>query len=237
MSTPSSKAASRRATRAPIARAGRQAELASAECLAMIGEGRPRVRPRVRFRVRPRVRLGVLRAFAPGGSSACSGAVFPADAVCEISMSVGSCVLPWYSSQRPRLSGGACLAAPVSCRWHSPIRSAAGAGLLVASAGSVTEGASVVPAGRVVASRRLLLCLARLARLGPGSARRSGSAIVSRSYTAPPSLSRRMAGRWGTGGARWPRPAIRGIGSTRSRPAETQPPSPVERSRQGGGAR
>jgi hypothetical protein len=195
----------------------------------VFGEGRLMVRPRFRFGVRPRFRLGVLRAFAPGSSSARSGAVFSTDAVCEIYMSVVSCVLPWYSSQGPRLPPGVRSVVPMPCRWLSPIRSA-GAVPLVARTGNVTAGTSVVIAGRVVASRRLLLCLARLVRLGPGSPRHSGTAIVSLSYTAPPSLSRRMTGRWCLGAARRAIP-----GTMRSHHARRQPPSLVDRASKGGG--
>lgn len=203
----------------------------------MSGEGRPRVRFRVRLRFRFRGRLGVLCGFAALPAFACSETGFSPGGVCEKSMSVSSCCLRRHLSRGPRLPGGGGSAVPVSCRWLSPMVPAAGAAPLVPLRVDVTVTVSVVIAVRVVASRRLLVSLARVVRLGPGSARRSCAAVVSWSYTAPPSLSRRMAGRWCTGGARAARrpAAICGFASKRSWLGVSRRSSPAERSSQGGG--
>lgn len=168
---------------------------------------RHQVRFRVRSRVRPRVRLrcrfGVLALSAPSRRSGCSEALFSGGGVCEKSMSVGSCASGRLSLRGLRLCAPDAVRGAVACllcRRPLPVVARCCAGALpVALLVNVTAGAYVVSADRVVASRRLLLSFARLGRPRPCSAVRCGSATVSRSYTAPPSLSRRMAGRWGDG--------------------------------------
>jgi hypothetical protein len=155
--------------------------------------GRLWVRLRGRFRGRLWVRLGVLRGFAARPLLACSGAVFAPGRVCENSMSVGNWCLTRYLPRGLRVRASGCSAVPVSCRWLSPNVCPAGAASLV------PVSVSVVIAGHVDASRRLLVGLSRLVRLVPGLAQRSDSA---RRSTAPPSLSRRMACRCRRGGAR-----------------------------------
>lgn len=160
------------------------------------------VRLRVRFRGRARgrlgVHLGVLWVFAQLRLLGCSETVFSGGGVCEKSMSVGSCVSVRGSSWGLRLSvlvAGGVLLAPFW--WLSVVTVAVGGALLVALLGLVTAGAYVVLADRVVASRRLLLCRARLGRPRLCSAWRYCSATVSRNYTLLPTLSRQKTGRWG----------------------------------------
>jgi hypothetical protein len=173
----------------------------------LIAAARDRVRFRVRSRVRPRVRLrgrfGVLARFAPSAGFGCSGAVFTSGGVCEKSTSVGSCASGCLALRGLRLRVPAAGRGAVACslcrRPLSAVAPCCCGALPVALQVNVTAGASVVLADRVVASRRLLLSLARLGRPRPCSAVRCASAIVSWSHTAPPPLSRRMAGRWGNG--------------------------------------
>lgn len=164
-----------------------------------------RVRFRFRFRVRPRVRLrgrfGVLGLCAPRRGFGCSGALFAGGCGCENSMSVVSCASGCLALRGLRLcaaGAGGAVACSLCRRPIDAVPVDAGA-LLVALLVTVTAGGSVVSAYRVVASRRLLLSFARLGRPRPCFAGRCGSATVSWSYTAPPTLSRRMAGRWENG--------------------------------------
>jgi hypothetical protein len=163
------------------------------------------VRFRVRSRVRPRVRLrgrfGVLGLFAPSPGFGCTEALFVGGCVCEKSMSVGSYASGCLANEGLRLCnpvGRWCAAACSACRGRLDMVPLA-AGGPVALLFDVTAGGSVVSAYRVVASRRLLLSLARVRRPRLCSADRGGSATVSWSYTAPPTLSRRMGGRWENG--------------------------------------
>ncbi len=165
-----------------------------------------RVRLRVRSRVRPRVRLrarfGVLGVFAPSRGFGCTEAFFAGGCVCEKSMSVGSCASGFLAFGGLRLCdpvGCWCAVACSLCRRPLDAVPVSAGALRVALLGDVTAGGSVVSAHRVVASRRLLLSLARVRRPRRCSAGRGGSATVSWSYTAPPTLSRRMAGRWENG--------------------------------------
>jgi len=162
----------------------------------------PQVRLGVRFRVRPRVRLrgrfGVLGLSAPWRAFGCSGALFAGGCVCENSMSVVSCASGCLALRGLRLCAGGAVACSLCRRPIDAVPVDAGA-LLVALLVTVTAGGSVVSAYRVVASRRLLLTFARLRRPRRCSAESCGSATVSWSYTAPPTLSRRMAGRWENG--------------------------------------
>jgi hypothetical protein len=162
-------------------------------------------RPRVRFWVRLRVRfLGRLKLQRISEQLPCltrSSAGFPGWPVCEESTSAGNGAFLRGLSRRLRLSGpvagGAALA---SCRWPSAMTVAAGGALPAALRGEVTVGAYIVLADRVVASRRLLLCFARLGRPRSGSACCRGCATVwAWTFAAATTPVRRRAGRWGYG--------------------------------------
>ena len=167
------------------------------EAPAVIGEFRFRVRLRVRFRVRLR---GRLRFPAPGAGEAafpCTGAVFRATAPFDISVSASDC------ASLPALTGGSWRLAlrrsaePLPPPLTDP--AAARRWLLLPVGVHVTfRCRPLVPvAYRVVAGRRRLR--AGLARRSPAHAFAVLPALAVRCCAAPPTLSRRLAGRWCNG--------------------------------------